>query len=93
MNGWLKPPPTLRNNLPNTKSNSKLTPDTIQKAKDGDVASILELKRLAKEGNERAQAVLEPLYYDGNKKYAVCTIILPEGLTYIRDNAFYKCNY
>ena len=74
------------------KTNHQQIDAIIQKAQDGDVPSILELKRLAKEGNSAAQIALEPLYYDVNKDHAVGTIVLPEGLTSIGENAFYNCS-
>ena len=56
-------------------------------AERGDVPAILKLKILAKE-NSQAHDELEKLYYDGDKKKAIGTIILRDGLRYIEHGEF-----
>jgi len=57
-------------------------------AKQGDVDAILYLKKFLKEG----QAVLESLYYDGNKEHAVGTVVVREGVTSLDNKAFMNCD-
>ncbi len=64
---------------------------TIDLANKGDVDAILQLKELAKEGNAKAKAALEKLYWDGNKDHAVGTVILREGITKIDNWTFDGC--
>ena len=63
----------------------------LNKAKAGDIPAILELKKLAKAGDTEAKAVLEKLYYDGNKEHAVGTVVLREGITEVEESAFKEC--
>ena len=63
----------------------------IELANKGDVDTILQLKELAKEGNDKAKDALEKLYWDSNKETAVGTVVLREGITRIKDFEFKEC--
>ena len=69
------------------RESKELLRQTINDAVAGDVQAIFKLKEAAKE-NSVAKWALEKLYYDGDKKNAVGTIILREGLKYIEQNEF-----
>ena len=73
------------------KSSGRLNQNDLRElliaAERGDVPAILKLKVLAKE-NSQAYSELEKLYYDGDRKKAVGTIILRDGLRYIEHGEF-----
>ena len=78
--------------MPNTKveSDEDFLQRIILEASNGEVSSIFKLKKLAKE-NLQAKNALEKLYYDGQNKNAVGTLILRDGLKYIEKCEFAGC--
>ncbi len=73
------------------EQNAETLQDIIVDAANGDVTSILKLKKLAKK-DMQAKTALENLYYDGKKKNAVGTLVLRDGLKYIDDYEFQNQN-
>ena len=63
----------------------------ISDVKNGDADSILELRKLSREGNKKADEILKTLYYDGNKEHAVGTVVLPDYKKSISDGEFKNC--